>query len=225
MELDSKPEKKFLYGMTIVLLVLVLLDKGMTLDIGKEKEIKTDLSPKAAKHFALPEIEEITENPKTTIPESFPEPEIVEKSQSLYYIKFYGSGRNTHSRLVRVNRTVSGPLRAQFKKIWRELEAGPSEEEKKRGLLSTLPVEEKFIKKMRFSKGILYISFSENFAEGVGNAILQDRVDQINYTFFEFPEVKEIVYFMDGKRRKFIGRDNLEIPTVFHKGNRRFVKW
>lgn len=224
-----KPEKKFLYTLSILLLVLVLFDKGMTLDMGKKAEDKKANFLNTANFSPIPEIDDPSsfEKKPSPVPEFFPDPvlEHSEKSQGIYFIKFYGSGKNTHSRLVRVTRKVRGGLKTRVRTVWKELESGPKEEERNRGVISALPGEYKLIKKIRYSEGILFVSFSENFADGVGNQILQDRIDQINYTFFEIPEIKGIVYFFDGKRKKYLGKENLQIPDMYQKGNRRYVKW
>jgi len=222
---NLKPSKKFLYKLFFVLVILVLLEKGMSFSFSSKEKNVNQL--KNADFSLIPEVKETTkENPSISpIPNVFPSYiEETERFQGVYFIKFYGAGKNISSRLVRVSRKVRGNLKSRVKQVLNELKLGPTEEEKKKGIISTLPPT-KIVKKVTFLDGILYISFYKKFIDKVGNQILQDRIDQINYTLFENPEIKGIVYFFDGKRQKYIGKENLEVPDIYTKGNRRYIKW
>ncbi len=215
MDTEKKPNKKFVYKLLFILIVCVLLEKGLS---WKTQDFSNSI--KTANHNLVTEISEKTETQFSNL--EFPEDSQI-VTQYVYYIKFYGSGKNIQSRLVRVKRIFRGNTLKRIKLILRELQTGPSEEEAKRGLITTLPQEEKIIQKIKLKNGILHISFTPHFEKNAGNLILQDRIDQINYSIFETHEVKGIVYYMNKRKINSLGIEKLNIPKIFHRGKRSFI--
>lgn len=216
MESDKKPSKKFLKKLGFLLFILILLEKGLSYKFF-ENTIEV---PKIANHKLIPEV------PEKQIQTSFQFPE--EKSsqineQYVYFIKFFGSRKNIQSRLVRVKRSFKGNLTKKVKLILRELQKGPTEEEAKRGLITTLPQDKKIIQKVKFLNGILHISFTSEFEKDAGKLILKDRIDQINYSLFEISEIQGIVYYVDKKKVETLGSENLLIPKIFYREKRNFI--
>jgi spore germination protein GerM len=216
MELEEKPSKKFIIQLSVLLPILVLLEQGISLE---KKNIYPFQKPKIANHQLIPEVKEKS----LGIPNhEFPEDDSTNKTeQYLYFIKFYGSGKNTNSRLVKVKRNLPSNLNRRIKFILRELQIGPLEEEAKRGLITTLPQTQRMFQKWKFKDGLLHISFSKQFTENAGKLILQDRIDQVNYSLFEIPEIKGIVYYINKRRVEKIGEESLEIPAIFYRGKRK----
>lgn len=219
MDEEKKPNKKFIHKLSVILIIFVLLEKGLSWKTG---DFSTSI--KTANHTPIPEIPDQEQNP--VVNSQFPEEDSETKkiiSHYVYYIKFYGSGKNIQSRLVRVKRNFQGNTLKRAKLILRELQIGPNEEEAKRGLITTLPQEEKIVQKMKLKNGILHISFTHAFEKNSGKLILQDRIDQINYSLFELTEIKGIVYYVNKKHVTTLGTENLQIPKIFYKGKRNFI--
>lgn len=217
MDTEKKPNKSFLQKLGLLFFILVLLEKGLSY-----KFFDSSLNvPKIANHNLIPEISEkkFTSN-HLDFPEENPSHTV---EQYVYFIKFYGSRKNTQSRLVRVKRSFKGSLERRVKLILRELQLGPNEEEAKKGLLTTLPQEQRIIQKVKLQNGILHISITPEFSKNAGKFILKDRIDQINYSLFEIPEIQGIIYYLNKKRVETLGAENLPIPKVFHREKRSFV--
>lgn len=212
-------EKSSSHILFLLLLAFVTIEKGM-----QWKGLKgNDL---AEKQFTLPEVQDLEFKKQgfTLDQEFFPEEEPAQMS-GVYFLKFYGSGKNTHSRIVKVKREFKGSLKKRVKMALRYLESGPIENEAKKGLLSGFPEEFKFKKKIRFQNGILYISLPESFLESAGAEILQDRIDQLLFTLFENPEIQGVSIFINEKKIAYIGDGMLPVGGILKKPARRVVNF
>lgn len=147
-----------------------------------------------------------------------PEPETV---QGIYFLKFFGSGNYTQSRLVRVQRTFRGDLKKRIRQALKALSSGPTAEEQKKGVISGLPERYEFGKKIRFRKGILHISLNETFTEEAGLDLMQDRIDQLCFSLLEFPEIKGVSIYVNGRKERYLGRDRLRIPSIIYPIKRK----
>lgn len=149
--------------------------------------------------------------------------EEAETLQGVYFLKFYQTGNKNYSKLVKVQRKVKGSLKKRIKLALKELQKGPNLDEQDKGVLSVLPQKFKYSKKMKLSEGVLHISLDKSFQENAGKDLMQDRLDQLTHTLFEFKEIKGIKVYIDGKEMHSMGKDNLKIPSVLARSNFRKV--
>ncbi len=211
----AKPSSSLLF---FLLVFFVALEKGVQIKKGSisTRQVTTD--------FALPEVSEVGLKKQSLeiVPEIFPSEEEV-STAGVYFLKFYGSGKQTHSRLVKVKREFKGGLKKRVKMALQYLEKGPSEEEAKRGLLSGLPNQFHFTKKIRFKDGILHISLPESFHSETGREVMKDRLEQLSFTLFENPEIKGISLYIDERKVRFLGKDQYRVNDILTRSNRKFV--
>ncbi len=181
----------------------------------------------------IPENNEETENSSQELPIvraennlkglsefSTDEPETL---QGIYFLKFYQAGNKNYSKLVKVQRKVKGSLKKRIKLVLKELKKGPNAEEQDKGVLSVLPSKFQYSKKMKLVDGVLHISLENNFQKNAGKDLMQDRLDQLSHTLFEFKEIKGIKVYIDGKETHTMGKDNLKIPDVLARSSFRKV--
>ena len=76
---------------------------------------------------------------------------------------------------------------------------------------------------MKLVDGVLHISLENNFQKNAGKDLMQDRLDQLSHTLFEFKEIKGIKVYIDGKETHTMGKDNLKIPDVLARSSFRKV--
>jgi spore germination protein GerM len=211
----ARPSSNLLF---FLLIFFVAIDKGFQIRKGNL------VSRSESRDFALPEVSEIGIKKQSLeiVPEIFPSEEEV-STAGVYFLKFYGSGKQTHSRLVKVKREFRGGLKRRVKMALQYLEQGPSEEEAKRGLLSGLPNQFQFTKKIRFKEGILYISLPESFHLEAGREIMKDRLEQLSFTLFENPEIKGISLYINEKKVRFLGKDQYKVNDIITRSNRKIV--
>lgn len=146
-----------------------------------------------------------------------------ETLQGIYFLKFYQAGNKNYSKLVKVQRKVKGSLKKRIKLVLKELKKGPNAEEQDKGVLSVLPAKFQYSKKMKLVDGVLHISLENNFQKNAGKDLMQDRLDQLSHTLFEFKEIKGIKVYIDGKETHTMGKDNLKIPNVLARSTFRKV--
>ncbi|MCB1177853.1 MAG: GerMN domain-containing protein [Leptospiraceae bacterium] len=208
-----------------LLILFVVLDKGLNF----KNLIKPNFKTQNNSAFLLPEINENSIKNKSPVNEIndfdvFPEePEKVDSG--VYFLKFYGSGKQTHSRLVRVKRNLKGNLGKRVWKALKELEKGPTEAESKRGLLTGLPNKFKFYKKVRLKDGVLHISLPDNFDKKASLELIQDRLDQLCFTLFEFPQIKGIAMYIEGNRVRYLKSGQISLGDIIRKRNRKIVNF
>ncbi len=168
---------------------------------------------------SVPEVK--AENNLKDLTESFFDE--TETLQGVYFLKFYQAGNRNYSKLVKVQRKVKGSLKKRIKMALKELKKGPNLDEQDKGVLSVLPQNFHYSKKMKLTEGILHISIDKSFQENAGKDLMQDRLDQLSHTLFEFKEIKGIKVYIDGKEMHSMGKDNLKVPSILARSNFRKV--
>ncbi|PJZ69011.1 spore gernimation protein [Leptospira perolatii] len=174
----------------------------------------------------------VVENPKSNVlvtekDSSFVNPNKAEhlktgpEEAKLYFLKFYGKGTKSHSRLVLVNRKIGGGDKVL--NLLKELGKGPLPEERKQGVLNALPQRFSYSTDYSMENGILKISLGSEFETGAGPEILKDRVDQLCYTILDNIPVKGIRLFINGKIVRSLGGDGYPIPAVLTKSPRKIA--
>jgi spore germination protein GerM len=241
-EFQSNSSKSFLYYLSFILIGLILIDKSLHRKQIKPNAYKTQSSINHVTSFdltedaKLPMIPESQEEAPTTSSElpivraennlnglSEFSTEETESLQGIYFLKFYQTGNKNYSKLVKVQRKVKGSLKKRIKLVLKELRKGPNPDEQDKSVLSVLPQDFQYSKKMKLADGILHISLHSSFQQNAGKELMQDRLDQLSHTLFEFKEVKGIKVYIDGKEMHSMGKDNLKIPSVLARSNFRKV--
>ncbi len=244
---NSEQFKSFLYLLSGVLFALVLLDKGISSkripeievqkpkgfkNIGKELLDKIDVPKTGNKKITDDEEEVRASNLEEEISEDssvplFDDPEIsnVKNKETIYvyFLKFYGKGNKSHSRLARVSREAGSNSTENIKIILNELVKGPSSEEKEKGILNAIPAKLSFSKEPKLKDGILQLYLSEQFEFGAGPEILRDRLDQLTHSILQLPEIKGVSIFINNKKVSTLGGDGVPVPSIMVKNNRKVM--
>lgn len=240
-EFQSNSSKSFLYYLSFILIGLILIDKSLHRKPIKPNAQKLQSSINHVTNFnfandsSIQSMEEIPEleNSISDVPVVRAEnnlnglsefsSEEKESLQGVYFLKFYQTGNKNYSKLVKVQRKVKGSLKKRIKLVLKELRKGPNPDEQDKSVLSVLPQDFQYSKKMKLADGILHISLGSSFQQNAGKELMQDRLDQLSHTLFEFKEVKGIKVYIDGKEMHSMGKDNLKIPSVLARSNFRKV--
>lgn len=216
--MDSNPKNSILRIEIILLFVLVLIDKGTSLDFPKKLSIPKSVSPFQFSKLSIPEI---SEDPVDLEPRK--KGNISGKStsiQGIYFLKFNNRGKRVVSTLVRVPRSLKGSLK---KRVWSallEIAKGPTQEEQSRGVISGFPSDFEFLKKIQLKSGILHISLPPEFDENTGRDLMKDRIDQLIFTLVEFPEIKGVKIYKESAG----GLDAQTHSPVLIRSERRVLK-
>ena len=237
-EYSSNNSKSFLYYLSFVLIGLILIDKSLhrkSLKLNPEKLTSPISHVQNFDSLEDSNIPETKEEGKSTdeIPVVRAENNLkglseftsdeTESLQGVYFLKFYQSGNKNYTKLVKVQRKVKGSLKKRIKLVLKELKKGPNAEEQDKGVLSVLPTNFQYSKKMKLIEGVLHISLENNFQQNAGKDLMQDRLDQLSHSLFEFKEIKGIKVYIDGKEAHAMGKDNLKIPDVLARSTYRKV--
>ncbi|TGL90432.1 spore gernimation protein [Leptospira congkakensis] len=139
----------------------------------------------------------------------------------VYFLKFYGTGKNSQSQLVKLSREFPGGDPIPF--LFQELTKGPNAEEKGKGVLSALSKKVRMEPNYRLEDGILHISVSEDISYGGSMEILKDRLDQISFTMVGNFGIKGVILYSNGERIRTLGSDGLSIPEILAKSQRKVI--
>ncbi|EQA62893.1 GerMN domain-containing protein [Leptospira alexanderi] len=154
--------------------------------------------------------------------ESPPTPIPTDKGElSLYFLKFYGKGSKSHSRLVKVLRLSKGGDRVKL--ILNSLIAGPVSQEKEKGILNSIPQNLHYDGDYRIEEGILKLSLSSDLERGAGPEILKDRIDQLTYSLMENLPIRGIQLRINGKFVRSLGGEGMPLPSLLTKNPRKIV--
>jgi spore germination protein GerM len=219
--MDENSPKSILTYQVLILVVLVILDKGTSLEFTNGISFQKSIQPFKNSMINLPEISEdpleFGSNQKKFSKDK-------STQQGIYFLKFNSRGKHVTSSLVKVSRTLKGNLKKRVWNALEELARGPTGEEESKGVISGLPDGFGFTKKIRLKDGILSIALPEEFEENTGKDLMKDRIDQLVYTLMEFPEIKGVKLNIEGKSSPYMGSDNLSVPGILVKAERRVLK-
>ncbi|TGN18655.1 GerMN domain-containing protein [Leptospira idonii] len=186
--------------------------------IGEEKKRKTKVaSADTEDGFSIPEIS----LPEDRFPSSGKKIQETSGYLPVYFLKFYGQGKNTQSQLVKVSREFKGGDPIPF--VMEELLKGPSAEEKSKGILNAIPRRLKFDTNYKFENGILHLSFSRDLELGGSPEILKDRIDQITYSLIGNFGVKGISVYIGKTKLRSLGGDGMSLPEILAKNPRKVI--
>ncbi|UOG33263.1 GerMN domain-containing protein [Leptospira noguchii] len=140
---------------------------------------------------------------------------------SLFFLKFYGKGSKSHSRLVKVLRLSQGGDRVKL--ILNSLIAGPVSQEKEKGILNSIPQSLRYDDNYRIEKGILKLSLSNDLEKEAGPEILKDRIDQLTYSLMENLPIQGVQLKINGRFVRSLGGEGLPLPSLLTKNPRKIV--
>ncbi|MEM7184298.1 MAG: GerMN domain-containing protein [Spirochaetota bacterium] len=236
--------KNLFFYLSILFFVLTLLDKSLVSkdnpDTGKtivyrnipaEKHKIPEINTDSSDNDTNSNWDDLADIP-TYDPEPIPEAtqaleQVKPKSQIflyIYYLKFFGRGSNSYSRLVQTRKKAPETVEEKILVVLRGLIKGPKQEDKTKGLLTTIPADLKISTKFHVSpRGILYLSASPSFARGAGADLMQDRLDQLTYSLLSIQEIKGIDLRIKHQKITSIGSHNIAVPVVLTRSPRKIL--
>ena len=223
-------DNSFLYILFTVLLILTLFEKS---------SVRQDLLDKVSQKTSLKNYSHEADLNEIPVSEDLPEidnelyiaeledddihiesSDIPNDSVTIYFLKFYGQGQKSHSRLISVNRTLTDNT---VQSVLDQLINGPTENEKKKGVLSAIPNNILYDRNYTIKNKVLHISFSGKIEYGAGPDLMNDRLDQIIYTLLELEDIDGIKLYIDGKKVSSIGGDGISLPNILTRRERRIM--
>lgn len=202
-----------MYALAImVLMTVIIILINYLFDAGKVTKSKRSISDEVISLDFLKDKKTDTSDDDISEKEKTEEKSVAERPIRIYLIRF--NDKTEHVSLIPVKRRIQTdfPLRDAM----HELIKGPTQSEKKRGMLSAVPPDLK-IKSIRCKDGIATIDFNEIIEEGANGSILLHRIDQIVFTATQFNTVDRVRITINGKYKKFIGSDGLSIGGSLYR--------
>lgn len=121
-------------------------------------------------------------------------------------------------------RVTANTLEEKLKGAILALQAGPTSEEKTRGLSSSLPPDMK-LNRLELIGTELSIDLSSEFEQGGGNALMMGRLNQLLYTLEQPKEISSISLFIDGLRVTAFSQEGIMIASPWSRENETLPVW
>src|SRR5579885_3683583 len=119
--------------------------------------------------------------------------------------------------LVRVRRAAgSGGTSALLRFALRDLIAGPTPEEQRRGITSEIP-RGTALRSVRIQGGVATVDLTAPFASGGGSTSMQARLWQVVYTGTQFRQASEVQILLDGPLVPAPGGEGLMIGAPLRR--------
>jgi spore germination protein GerM len=203
----------------ILLIGLVFIEKSISGKLTfKQKQ------PMMSSSLEVPEVQDTVSNFFTGAEEDYTFQKKPESNLAyIYFIKFYGSGNRTHTKLARVKRKVTGNLSEKIWKVLKHLSKGPKETESAKGVISGFNNGFRFKKRFNFQKGVLNLYLPEDFDNSTSAELMQDRLDQIVFTLLDIEGIEGIQLWMGDRRVTKLASGMIRIPELITKKNNRKV--
>lgn len=129
----------------------------------------------------------------------------------------YDAARH-HSMLVATRRTtVSGGTEARLAVALHALLAGPTPQEKRRGLGSEIPLGTT-LRSVQVRGGVATVDLTPSFSRGGGSSSMMGRVWQVVYTATQFPDASAAQILLDGERVQTLGGEGVMIGEPLRRG-------
>ena len=161
---------------------------------------------------ATPSQEAPTPRPKAD-PRESAKPDL--RSRNLWMVKLDRDGTIVRTKVARKLPATDSPL----KDVLETLLAGPSGEEKKKGIDSLIPENTRLLY-VTVRGSTAYISLSEDFQFNTyGIAGYAAQLRQIVWTACEFPTVKDVQILIEGKRIDYLGFEGIFIGSPLSKND------
>ena len=143
-----------------------------------------------------------TTTPATTTPATTPATIDV----TLYFLR--------DERLAISHREVAGP--AVLGEAITELLAGPTSDEQAAGLTSTIPAATRLLG-VNLDEGLATIDLSHEFGDGGGSLSMTTRVAEIVFTATQFPNVDQVIFWIDGAPVEYLGGEGLTMDQPWSR--------
>ena len=166
---------------------------------------KIDSTPEKKKEIAAPENKKSKEEDK-------PETEKTLSEVKIFFIKI----NETSEKIILTPVERSVKKGADLENAFNELLKGPTQKEKKKGILTAFPENVK-LRKVSLKNGIAEIDFSSSIESGSGSDILMSRIDQIIWTATEVEGVKGVLIKINGKTKSTLGNEGISISGVLKR--------
>lgn len=126
---------------------------------------------------------------------------------SVYLVRAQASSSTVQdvSRIVR-GRGLEELLAAAL----RELLAGPTEAERRTGLVTAIPDGTR-LRSLRIANGVVLVDLSREIESGGGSSSMLGRLWQIVYTATQLPQASRVQLLVDGHRRSALGGEGVVI--------------
>lgn len=142
---------------------------------------------------------------------------------NVYYIKKAENSIKNQTYLVKINKKSGKKLKEKIKTVLDSLVKGPTSKHRKHGVRTSMPMNLSYHKKVRFSKGIVHISFSRELGEDADINTLKDRIDQLTYSLLSIKKIKGIKLYINYIPVRTIGSEKFPIPSVLTKRTRKVI--
>jgi spore germination protein GerM len=130
-------------------------------------------------------------------------------SVEVFLVRYDATGRT--GTLVPMRRpAASGGAGAPLEAALRDLLAGPTAEERRRGIVSEIPPGTA-LRGVSVRRGVATVDLTSAFASGGGSTSMQARVWQVVYTGTQFPAASEVQILLDGRRVESLGGEGVLI--------------
>lgn len=175
---------------------------------GERRAVKTPTKPLSLKEISLESL------PVHALPNL---PSLKKDGQEFTTLAlFFPAFQGRRTAMVKVQRKVQG--RVDPERALRLLQRGP--ESKERGLVNAMDSSVS-LERVEFNRGIAYV-FAGPSIHRMNAAILQDRLDQICLTLFQFPQIRGVQLLVEGRAVKKLGngREGISLPDVIGRTER-----
>jgi germination protein M len=136
-------------------------------------------------------------------------------SLEVFFVQYGPSGRV--GSLVMVRRPAApGSRDARLEAALRALLAGPSPEERKRGLVSEIPPDTS-LRDAHVDGRVAVVDLTAPFAGGGGSTSMLARVWQVVYTATQVPGVDAVQILVEGRRVQALGGEGLLIGAPLRR--------
>ncbi|MCA1950831.1 MAG: GerMN domain-containing protein, partial [Treponema sp.] len=144
--------------------------------------------------------------PTATKPEKVPQtPQTVERS--LYFMKLAEDGSLVRTKVTRAIKTSDSPLLDAIQNLL----SGPTDLEKKRGLISLIPPGSKILS-ATVKDGIAYLNFNDAFQfNSYGVEGYTAQLKQLVWTATEFTTVRAVQILIENKNPVYLGGEGIRI--------------
>jgi len=130
------------------------------------------------------------------------------KYRTAFYVYFVSA--NEEFKLIPVER-ITRPLLGIEEKVRFSIESllsGPTEEEKKRNIITMIPESVKLLN-CRIEDDVVFLDFSEDIEKGGGAEEMKTRLAQVVFTATQFPEIKKVRFMIEGKFIKYFSGEGI----------------
>jgi spore germination protein GerM len=133
----------------------------------------------------------------------------------VFFVRYEGGGHS--GTLVPVRHPAKrGEAEERLSSALRDLLAGPTPDERRRGLTSEIP-SGTGLRGVRVGQGIVTVDLTSAFGRGGGSTSMLARVWQVVYTASQLPGTPDVQILLDGRRVPALGGEGVMIGTPLRR--------